>query len=165
MDADADFLDKSHKSWQSALRRMKEVEDDYKVADDDPDVRGWDVVDSTGDKIGEVDELIVDTEAMKVRYLEVEVDDDFSNEDDYHILLPIGSATLDHSNKNVMVTTLNSGSLANYPAYRGEAISRDYEHKLLSALSPGYNAGNRTNDRFYEGEHFDTGRFYGSRSR
>jgi uncharacterized protein (TIGR02271 family) len=164
LDSDSEFLDKSHQGWTSALRRMKEVEDDYKVADDDPDVRGWDVVDSTGNKIGEVDELIVDTDAMKVRYLEIDVDNSLVDADDHHILLPIGSATLDHSNKNVTVSTLNSGSLANYPAYNGETISRDYEHKLLTALSPGYKAGSVDNDRFYEGDHFDGGRFYGSRS-
>lgn len=165
-DRDADFLDRSHQGWKSALHRMSEVENDYKVADDDPDVRGWDVTDATGSKIGEVDELIVDTEAMKVRYLEVDVDTSLLNSaagNDHHILVPIGSATLDHSSKNVLVSTFNKNALANYPAYTGETISRDYEHQLLSALSPGYNSGTVTNDRFYEGEHFDTGKFYGSK--
>lgn len=162
-DTDTDFLDRSHKGWQSALRRMKEIEDDYKVAEGDEDVRGWDIMDSTGNKIGEVDELIVDTDAMKVRYLEVDVDSSIVDTNDHHVLVPIGSATIDRSSKNVMVSNLNSSSLANYPAYRGETITRDYEHQLIMALSPGYSSGNVANDRFYEGEHFDTGRFYGSR--
>ncbi len=162
-DTDSDFLDKSHQGWKSALHRMREVEKKYKVADDDPDVRGWKVMDSTGNNIGEVDELIVDTDAMKVRYLEVDVDNSLASANDHHILLPIGSATIDRSSKSIMVSTLNSGSLANYPAYRGETISRDYEHQLMSAITPGYQAGSVTNDRFYEGDHFDTGKFYGSR--
>lgn len=162
-DRDATFLDNSHQKWSNALQRMKAIEDDYKIASDDPDVRGWDVMDSSGRKIGEVDELIVDTNAMKVRYLEVDVDSDLHNvDDDHHILVPIGSATLDQSGKNVMLSTLNSSSLASYPAYRGETISRDYEHSLLSAFSPGYQSGSVANDRFYEGEHFNNGRFYGS---
>lgn len=136
-DTDSDFLDKSHQGWKSALHRMSEVEKDYKVADDDPDVRGWKVLDSTGNNIGEVDELIVDTEAMKVRYLEVDVDNSLASASDHHILLPIGSATVDRSSKSVTVSTVNSGSLANYPAYRGETISRDYEHQLMSAITPG----------------------------
>jgi stress response protein YsnF len=163
-DTDANYLDKSHQNWTSTLTRMKAIEDDYKVASDDPDVRGWDVLDSTGNKIGEVDELIVDTDAMKVRYLEVDVDNDlFDVEDDHHILIPIGSATLDHSSKNVMVPTLDKNSVASYPAYRGETISRDYENGLLAAFSPGYNKESITNERFYEGEHFDSSRFSGSR--
>lgn len=46
----------------------------YKVAEGDPDVRGWDVMDRDGHRIGEVDDLLIDTEAMKVRYLEVRLD-------------------------------------------------------------------------------------------
>jgi uncharacterized protein (TIGR02271 family) len=163
-DKDSAFLDNSHQNWSNVLTRLKAIEDDYKVASDDPDVRGWDVLDSSGTKIGEVDELIVDTNAMKVRYLEVDLDSDlFDVDDDHHILIPIGSATLDHSGKNVVVSSLNTSSLATYPAYRGETISRDYEHSLMSAFNPEYQSGNVAQDRFYEGEHFDSGRFYGSR--
>jgi hypothetical protein len=46
----------------------------YKVAEGDPDVRGWDVMDRDGGRIGEVDDLLIDTEAMQVRYLEVRLD-------------------------------------------------------------------------------------------
>ncbi|HJX29551.1 MAG TPA: PRC-barrel domain-containing protein [Thermoanaerobaculia bacterium] len=46
----------------------------YKVAEGDPDVRGWDVMDRDGNRIGEVDDLLVDTRALKVRYLEVRLD-------------------------------------------------------------------------------------------
>ena len=42
--------------------------DDFKVADGDPDVRGWDVVASDGQKVGHVEDLLVDPGAMKVRY-------------------------------------------------------------------------------------------------
>lgn len=162
-DKNDSFLDKTHGGWQGALQRMKEVESDYKVADDDPDVRGWDVIGMNGERLGEVDELIVDTSAMKVRYLEVDIDNTLLDKDNNHILIPIGSASLDRENKNVMVTTLDSRSVSNYPAYNGEAISRDYEHKLISALSPSYQAGSVSNDSFYEGEHFDTNRFSGSK--
>lgn len=46
----------------------------YKVAEGDPDVRGWDVMDRDGRRIGEVDDLLIDTEGLKVRYLEVRLD-------------------------------------------------------------------------------------------
>lgn len=43
----------------------------YRVAEGDPDVRGWEVVGADDRRIGHVDDLLVDTPAMKVRYLEV----------------------------------------------------------------------------------------------
>lgn len=49
---------------------------DYRVSEEDPDPRGWTVVDRSGQAIGRVDDLIVDTDAMKVRYLDVDVSGD-----------------------------------------------------------------------------------------
>lgn len=57
------------------LQRLTHFEGSgYKVAEGDPDVRGWDVMDRDGGRIGEVDDLLIDTRAMKVRYLEVRLD-------------------------------------------------------------------------------------------
>jgi len=49
---------------------------DFKVASGDPDVRGWNVIGSDGRTIGEVNDLLVDTAALRVRYLDVELDRD-----------------------------------------------------------------------------------------
>ena len=46
----------------------------YRIAEGDPDVRGWEVIGADGGKIGEVDDLLVDTHALKARYLEVALD-------------------------------------------------------------------------------------------
>jgi uncharacterized protein (TIGR02271 family) len=54
--------------------RMSEL-GDYRVSDEDPDPRGWSVVGRDGATIGRVEDLIVDTAAMKVRYLDVAVTD------------------------------------------------------------------------------------------
>jgi hypothetical protein len=43
----------------------------YKVADGDPDVRGWQVYGNDGQTIGQVDDLLVDPDALKVRYLQI----------------------------------------------------------------------------------------------
>jgi uncharacterized protein (TIGR02271 family) len=165
MDSDATFLEKSHQEWQGGLRRMKEVESDYKVSDEDPDVRGWDLIGSDGEKLGEVEELIVDTSAMKVRYLDVEIDDDLvvsNDNDDRHVLIPIGAVNLDHENKFVIAPNLSDQSITSLPMYSGEEISRDFEHKIISAFSPTYQPGSISDDRFYEGEHFNTNRLSGS---
>ncbi len=158
------FLTSANQGWTSTLKRMKEVEDDYKVSDEDPDVRGWDVVGRNGEKIGEVDELIVDTQALKVRYLDVDMDDSLLDMDDeeQHFLLPIGAANLDYDNKNVMVANLDAASVSQLPAYRGDTITREYEHSVLAALSPGYTASVNENE-FYDHDNFNSDRFYGSR--
>jgi len=46
----------------------------YRISEGDPDVRGWEVFGADGRKMGEVDDLLVDTEALKVRYLDVCLD-------------------------------------------------------------------------------------------
>src|SRR4051812_9762998 len=53
----------------AGLQRLSETRD-FAVAQDDPDIRGWDVVSDTR-QVGEVADLIVDPDAMKVRYVEV----------------------------------------------------------------------------------------------
>lgn len=47
---------------------------DFEVAEDSPDVRGWPVHTSDGNRVGEVHDLLVDTSALKARYLDVEID-------------------------------------------------------------------------------------------
>jgi hypothetical protein len=44
------------------------------LASDDPDVRGWAVLGDDGNRIGDVDDLLVDAEARKVRFLIVSLD-------------------------------------------------------------------------------------------
>lgn len=46
----------------------------YRISEGDPDVRGWEVFGADGRKIGVVDDLLVDTEARQVRYLDVCLD-------------------------------------------------------------------------------------------
>ncbi len=52
------------------LKPLSEVTD-YKVEKGDPDPRGYAVIGPDGRQIGRVDDLIIDTAAMKVRYLVV----------------------------------------------------------------------------------------------
>lgn len=46
----------------------------YRISEGDPDVRGWEVFGADGRQIGTVDDLLVDTEALRVRYLDVHLD-------------------------------------------------------------------------------------------
>ena len=54
--------------------------DDFKIAEGEPDIRGWDVRGTDGQKIGKVEDLLVDTAAMKVRYIEVRLDKEIARQ-------------------------------------------------------------------------------------
>ncbi|MDO7875010.1 PRC-barrel domain-containing protein [Hymenobacter sp. ASUV-10] len=143
----------------SILRRLRDLTD-FEVADDNPDVRGWTVRGADGKALGTVYELIVDSHALKVRYLDVELDAGFNvNEHERHILLPIGVAALDVEGDNVFVTALNSESILHYPPYVELQITRDYEEAMLRALgqAPANEGG------FYERDTYDAGAFYSGR--
>lgn len=83
---------------------------DYAVARGEPDVRGWDVIAGDGTRIGEVDELLVDTAARKVRFLDVTVDEELVQDSEItqRVLIPIGSARLQKSEDQVFVDGLTS---------------------------------------------------------
>ena len=143
------------------LRRLRDLTD-FEVADNNPDVRGWTVRGSDGQVLGAVHELIVDPEALKVRYLDVELDGRFQiNEHENHILLPVGAASLDEEGDNVFVPALNAESVLSYPPYVEIQITREYEQAMLHALGQESAAAN---PRFYEQESFDTSRFYTRRA-
>ena len=160
--------------------------DDYKVAEGDPDVRGWEVVASDGRKIGEVDQLLVDTAAMKVRYLDVDVDNDLvagaTDASDRHVLIPIGYARLDEGSDRVIVDQLASGDVVGLPEYTHGPITRDFETSVRSRFDAGYTAGAATagaaglasteatetpetprDNDFYSHDLYDDNRFYGAR--
>ena len=69
------------------LARLDDL-DDVRIAEGDPDPRGWDVLAADGRAVGRVDTLIADTAAMKVRYLDVELDEKaLGLEEERHVAL------------------------------------------------------------------------------
>lgn len=86
--------------------------DDFKMPQDQPDPRGWDVRGADGSKVGKVEDLILDTGEHQFRYLEVALDKDFAKDAarDY-ALIPFGQARLDDDNNHVVVD-LSSTNLA-----------------------------------------------------
>lgn len=145
--------------------------DDFKVADGDPDIRGWDVTTERGDRVGEVDDLIVDTGAMKVRYIAVDLDDQVAGSD-RTVLVPIGAAQLDDEQDRVLVVGISPDQFATLPEYRREAFDKDYETALLSnydrdrdvnAEAVGSELTRRERDELYASRYFDDSNFYGTR--
>ncbi len=150
---------------------------DYKVADSDKDVRGWDVNDADGKTIGEVDNLLVNKNTERVVYLDVKVDEsiisadykpytskvkdgvhDFLNEDgENHIIIPIGMATLDLENKIVFTNKINYETFAQTRRLKkGAPIYRDYEVDVVDSYTrPDAGTNYPDDDTFYDRDEFN----------
>ena len=81
------------------LTGMKEL-DDYKVAEGEPDIRGWSVYTATGRELGEVDDLLVDTDLGEVVMLDIDL-----KRNDRHTLAPIKAAWIDRESRRVVLNT------------------------------------------------------------
>ena len=140
------------------LRRLRDLTE-FEVADDNPDVRGWAVRGADGRQFGQVAELIVDVDALKVRYLDIELDESLRiNERDRHILLPVGVAALDEEADNVFVPSLTAQSVLEYPPYAEIQITRQYEQAMLRALN--LPLADTAEQDFYGQTGYDANSFY-----
>jgi hypothetical protein len=151
--------------------------DDFKIAEGEPDVRGWDVKGADGKKLGEVEDLLVDTGAMKVRYMEVTLDKDVAkevartkgeldprSEPSRHVLIPIGAARLDDENDDVRLGA-EASDIAGLPAYSRDRMSRDYENDVVRCFDGGSSrkTADRNDEAFYSRRQFDDLLFFGQR--
>ncbi|WP_185155958.1 PRC-barrel domain-containing protein [Fulvivirga kasyanovii] len=164
--------------------------DKYKVASEHPDVRGWKLVDSSHNEVGTIDNLLVDVKDEKVRYLDVELDENILGEDydpqanpnvkgvhgftnregDKHLIVPIGLARLDKDDHCVVVDEVRRETFQRAPRHRkGTPISADYEFAVSEALASPQAGMRQPADRpvgtavpgeFYKRREFDETRFY-----
>ena len=84
----------------AGLRRLHEL-DDYEVADGNADVRGWEVRDNDGRRLGRVHDLIVSVSELRVRYLDIDA------EDGGHALIPVEAAQIDGVHDDVVVNDVS----------------------------------------------------------
>lgn len=98
--------------------------DDFKVADDDQDVRGWTVIARDGERIGKVDDLLVDTTAQRVRFLGVDLDRGLlSGGHSGHVLVPIENVRLDRNDK-VLLDSVGRNEVMSLPVYDASSFNR-----------------------------------------
>ena len=118
--------------------------DDIEVADDDPDPRGWTVVDRDGENVGRVDHLLGDTRSMKVRYFVVELDRELTDGTD-RMLVPAGHASLDRDHDQVVVRALDRDRIGGAPGWSGDHLDREHERTVVGWFDEGY----RDDDRYH----------------
>ena len=118
------------------LSRMHE----YDVAPNEPDPRGWNVVNRERRRVGEVKDLIVDRERMVATYLDVELDTKrfhFAG-DDPHVLVPVDRA--DREGRNVIVEDIDTGWVNDLRRAR-ESHSFDFWHRWWYPGEPSMTRG------------------------
>lgn len=128
---------------------------EFRVSSEDPDPRGWDVVGSDGRTIGQVRDLLVDRDAMRVRYLEVEL------AAGRRTLLPVGTAQLDDDTDRVLFHQLTPDELDALPAYDYAAFTREYEESVVTRFGAG--GGGAVGKWSYGTPHFDDDAFFRKR--
>jgi stress response protein YsnF len=141
---------------------------DYKVADNNPNIKNWDVKDGTGRTFGKVDELIFNPASRKVRYLVLDLKGNEFSLKSRHVMVPIGKATLHEKDDDVILSGVRAEQLDGLPTYeKGKDISPSTERHIRNHFSGTTAAGATTDehhdDSFYEHDDFDENKFYGNR--
>jgi len=116
------------------LHKIKDFYPDYRDQMDNQDIIGYSLY-SGGEKIGSVDDLLVDDEG-KFRYLVINTGAWIFGK---KVLLPIGRTQIDYGNRHVNVNGLTREQVENLPAYDGsmvDQVDRNYEERVRGVYRP-----------------------------
>ena len=115
--------------------RLQELDrSDFEIVKGEPDIRGWDVRYLTGQKLGAVEELILDAQEKKVRYMIVDLDDNELKLVHRKILIPIGMAELDRKEDDVLIPNISLEQLSRLPEYDRNNLTAGVERRISSTL-------------------------------
>jgi PRC-barrel domain len=111
--------------------------DDYEVADGYPEIRGWEVRDAADRPIGRVHDLLVDVEALRVRFLDVELGPTFaSSEADRRVLIPVERADLDGTGDKVLLPGIEAADVRGLVPYARRGVASG-ESSIRASLEDG----------------------------
>ena len=159
----------SEDNRKTRLQKLKGS--DFTIADGEPDIRGWDVLDTSGKQLGEVDELIFDYQSRKVRYLVVDLDDNDYDLEDRKVLVPIGIAELHEKDDDVILPNVSVDQIRSLPEYDEDRFDTEHETNIrnvfggLGAASTADDVRREVDNDFYDHHHFDDRNLYRNRRR
>jgi len=115
--------------------RLQELDrSNFEIVKGEPDIRGWDVRYKNGEKIGSVEELILDAKAKKVRYMVVDLDENELRLENRKIVIPIGFAELHSQSDDVLIPNVSVDQLCSLPDYKKDALTPDVERGISSTF-------------------------------
>ncbi|HVE60936.1 MAG TPA: PRC-barrel domain-containing protein [Chitinophagaceae bacterium] len=141
-------------------RRLQELRgSDFEMAKGQPDIRGWEVRDSNGRKIGKVQELIFDSRAQKVRYIVVNVLDSKELElEKRTVMVPIGLAVLQPKDDDVILKNVTPFQLRALPRYNKDDLGTKAERDISTVFGRSDvkvdTSDADLDDNFYNHDHF-----------
>jgi sporulation protein YlmC with PRC-barrel domain len=149
-------------------RRLQELDDSgFEMVKGEPDIRGWDVRNNPGQKLGEVEELIIDIEQKKVRYMVVDLDSNELKLKLAHrkVLLPIGLAELHKEDDDVILPNVTAEHLSALPAYDKNNLSPETERMICTTLGRKRETttvleGEALSPEFYRHEYYNDDNLY-----
>ena len=120
---------------KTKYNRLQELDhSNFEIVKGEPDIRGWDVRYMTGQKLGSVDELIIDAKEKKVRYMIVDLDENELKLVHRKILIPIGLAELDKKEDDVVIPNITVEQLSRLPEYEKNGLNPIVERRISSTL-------------------------------
>lgn len=134
----------------------------YEMPEGKENIKGWEVRDSNGNKVGKVDELLFDDQALKIRYAVLDLHNKDLDLKDEKVLVPIGRAALDVENDIVLLQNTSYEQLTGLPTYDKDILDKEFETRNFSIWS-GTPAATEINDDFYAHEHFNEDNLYRNR--
>ena len=160
--------------------RLQELDhSNFEIVKGEPDIRGWDVRYKNGEKIGSIEELILDTKAKKIRYMVVDLDENELRLEHRKIFIPIGFAELDNQHDDVLIPNVSIDQLCRLPDYKRNSLTPDLERSISSVFGRKVNVEpvasvkreerklNETDDDvdpdFYSHEYYNTDNLYKNR--
>ncbi|HEY0040014.1 MAG TPA: PRC and DUF2382 domain-containing protein [Flavisolibacter sp.] len=149
----------------SRLQRLSDSK--YEIVDGEPNILDWDVKDSSGKRIGEVEDLLFDEQSRRVRYLVVDLDDNEFDVDDKEVLIPIGIAELHQNDDDVILPNITAEQLRALPEYDEDRFDEGYESTVRNIFAgaggAALAAGATQNNDFYNHDHFNDDNLYRNR--
>jgi len=118
------------------------------------------VLSRSGEKIGEVEDLLFDAQAQKVRYLviQLQASGEETEDDNKRVLAPVGIAELRNDQEAVALPIGSAEEMAGLPAYQSGQLSPEDEVQIRSIF--GGSTAPYEHPQFYAHEHFNDDKFY-----
>jgi hypothetical protein len=143
----------------------------YEMAKGEPDIRGWNVINSLNQKIGKVKEVLFDVKSRKIRYLIVDLNGKPLNLLSRDVLIPVGLAELDERENVVYFPDVTVGHLASLPEYKRGKITYHTERQIRDVFIPQDSSAAEKlatiesqeypeREAFYNNDYFDENRMY-----
>lgn len=89
----------------------------YEVNEGEADIRGWTVKNGQGKILGQVNDLLFDTELEKVKFVLLDLSDNELHLAERRVMLPIELAKLDIASSNVIFQGIMANELSSIPTY------------------------------------------------